>query len=41
MCENTTDEDDGWGLESALCYAENNEAYLEIERTCKQLNGLK
>jgi hypothetical protein len=41
MCENTTDEDDGWGLESTLCYAENNEVYLEIERTCKQLIGLK
>lgn len=35
LCENTTDEDDGWGLESQLCYAENNEVYLEIERTCK------
>lgn len=34
-CENTTDEDDGWGFESELCYAENNEVYLEIERTCK------
>ena len=35
MCENTTDDDDGWELESILCYAENNEVYLEIERTCK------
>jgi hypothetical protein len=35
LCENTTDEDDGWAFESTLCYAENNEVYLEIERTCK------
>lgn len=35
LCENTTDDDDGWTLESTLCYAENNEVYLEIERTCK------
>lgn len=34
-CENTTDEDDGWGLESIIAYGENNDVYLEIERTCK------